>query len=77
MEGEALQTDEALQIYDVVMSEIKVSKPTVSGPSQLNTKVDPTFERVKAEVKSEIMPKEMKKAKPSSRPRSTFIQDYC
>ena len=51
-------------------------KPTVSGPSQMNERVDPKWERVKAEVKAEIMPKEMKKGS-QKRPRSTFIEDYC
>jgi hypothetical protein len=47
----------------------------VSGPSQLNVTPDPKWERVKREVKAEIMPKEMTKPK-KSRPRSTYINDY-
>ena len=50
----------------------------VSGPSQLNERVDPKWERVKKEIKSEILMKEMPKVKPkANKPLSAFINDYC
>ena len=50
----------------------------VSGPSQANETPDPKWERVKKEVKSEIMPKHMPdvKVKTSKKPLSAFINDY-
>ena len=50
----------------------------VSGPSQLNETPDPRWERVKKEIKSEIIMKEMPKLKAnSSKPLSAFINDHC
>jgi hypothetical protein len=57
---------------------VKVSDPKVRGPSQLNEEVDPRFERVKAEIKAELMPKDRPKEK--SRPRKSLsagINDFC
>ena len=48
----------------------------VSGPSQANETPDPKWERVKREIKAEIMPKEMPKPK-ARQPLSAFINDYC
>ena len=47
----------------------------VSGPSQLNERPDPRWERVKREVKSEILMKEMPKVK--AKALSAFINDHC
>ena len=38
-------------------AEVKARSPKVRGPSQLNEEVDPKFERVKAEIKAELLPK--------------------
>ena len=54
------------------------SEARVSGPSQLNERPDPKWERVKREIKSEIIMKEMPKLKAkASKPLSAFINDYC
>ena len=50
----------------------------VSGPSQLNVRPDPKWERVKKEIKSEILAKEMPKLKAkANKPLSAFINDHC
>ena len=51
----------------------------VSGPSQANETPDPKWEKVKREVKSEIMPKHMPdvKVKTTRKPLSAFINKYC
>ena len=50
----------------------------VSGPSQLNERPDPKWERIKKEIKSEIIMKEMPKVKPkANKPLSAFINDHC
>ena len=58
---------------------ISMKEGKVSGPSQANETTDPKWERVKKEVKSEIMPKHMPKVKvkTSKKPLSAFINKYC
>jgi hypothetical protein len=46
--------------------------------TKINERPDPKWERVKREVKSEVMFKEMPKTKSkANKPLSAFINDYC
>ena len=57
---------------------MKVGNPKVRGPSQLNEEVDPKFERVKAEIKAELMPKDRPKEKGrSSKSLAAGINNFC
>ena len=57
---------------------MKVGNPKVRGPSQLNEEVDPKFERVKAEIKAELMPKDRPKENSrSAKPLSAGINKFC
>jgi hypothetical protein len=49
--------------------EVSYERPKVRGPSQINEeRLDPKFERIKKDIKAELLPKEMRKPGKSQAP---------